>query len=102
MNYPICTRHARSESAARLTSNAFLCLNRYCPESFSLFCATCKHEHRDHAFKVLSLEDASFLVERLLKTPYKEITYYVVEAVDIMKKLKLIKDFRCKIDTLEK
>ena len=75
-------------------------MNRYCPNPFSVFCSSCKHEHRDHAFKVLSLEDTSLLIERLLKTPYKEITYYVVEAVDIMKKLKLIKDFRYKIDTL--
>jgi len=66
-------------------------MNRYCPESFKVFCAACKNDHRDHAIKILTLEDVSFLVDRLLKTPFKEVGRYVGESVDVMKKLKLIK-----------
>jgi len=46
------------------------------------------------------VEDATFLIERLMKTPFKEVTSYVTETVEIMKKLKLIKEFRKKIDIL--
>jgi hypothetical protein len=75
-------------------------MNRYCPDSFKVFCANCKNDHRDHAIKVLSIEDTTFLLERLLKLPFKEPNKYVGETLDIMKKLKLIKEFRKKIDIL--
>lgn len=75
-------------------------MNRYCPDSFKVICSACKVDHRDHANKVLTVEDATFLIERLMKTPFKEVTSYVTETVEIMKKLKLIKEFRKKIDIL--
>lgn len=59
-------------------------------------------DHKDHAAKILSLEDTTFLIERLMKVPFKETNRYIGEALDIMKKLKLIKEFRKKIDILEK
>lgn len=42
------------------------------------------------------------MVDRLLKAPFKEVGRVVGESLDIMKKLKLIKEFRKKIDILEK
>lgn len=66
-------------------------MNRYCPSSFKVFCTACKNDHRDHAIKILTLEDVSFLVDRLLKTPFNEVGRYIGESVDVMKKLKLIK-----------
>lgn len=67
-----------------------------------MFCSGCKNDHRDHSIKVLTIEDVSFLVERLLKAPFREVGRVVGETLDIMKKLKLIKEFRKKIDILEK
>ena len=60
-------------------------------------CALCKNEHRDHANKVLTLEDITFLIERLLKSPFKELTQYIDEAVTAMKKFKLIQENKRKI-----
>ncbi len=77
-------------------------MNRYCPDSFRVFCSACKNDHRDHSIKVLTIEDVGFLVERLLKAPFRESGRVVSESLDIMKKLKLIKEFRKKIDILEK
>jgi hypothetical protein len=92
MSYLICEKHNKIEkSSNKLGSTAQVCMNRYCPNSFKIFCATCKIDHRDHAFKILTLEDITFLVDRLLKTPFKEVAKYVSDAVDVMKKLKLIK-----------
>lgn len=72
MSYLLCEKHNKIEkTASKIPVNGLICLNRYCPESFKVFCATCKTDHRDHAVKVLTIEDVSFLVDRLLKTPFK-------------------------------
>ena len=75
----------------KVAVNAYVCMNRYCPDSFKVFCSACKNDHRDHAMKILTIEDITFLVDRLLKAPFKQATRYVDEAVDVMRKLKLIK-----------
>ena len=48
------------------------------------------------------MEDLSFLLERLGKTPSVLTNRYIWETLEIMKKLKLIKEFKTKIDVLEK
>jgi hypothetical protein len=103
MSYLICEKHNKLEKiGSKIPNNGYICMNRYCPDSFKVFCATCKNDHRDHSIKVLTIEDVSFLVDRLLKAPFKEVARVVGETLDIMKKLKLIKEFRKKIDILEK
>jgi hypothetical protein len=77
-------------------------MNRFCPQAFTVLCLTCKPEHRDHSIKVLTIEDLTFLADRLLKTPFMQVGGYVGEAVEVMKKLKLIKEFRRKIELLER
>jgi hypothetical protein len=77
-------------------------MNRFCPQAFTVFCLACKPEHRDHSIKVLTIEDLTFLADRLLKTPFMQVGGYVGEAVEVMKKLKLIKEFRRKIELLER
>jgi hypothetical protein len=42
------------------------------------------------------------LIERLLKSPFKELTQYIDEAVNAMKKFKLIQENKRKIEILEK
>lgn len=101
MAFLICAKHNKYEKVgSKVPNTGHVCMNRYCPDSFKVFCSTCKNEHRDHAIKILTIEDITFLVERLLKTPFKEVARYITESVDIMKKLKLIKEFRKKIDIL--
>jgi hypothetical protein len=103
MSFVICEKHNKVEKAgAKVAANSYICMNRYCPNAFNIFCVTCKSEHRDHAIKVLTFEDVCFLTDRLLKTPFVEVGRYVGEAVDVMKKLKLIKEFRRKIELLER
>jgi hypothetical protein len=103
MSFLICGKHEKREKqASKVGVTGHVCMNRYCPNSFQVFCGSCKNDHRDHAVKVLSLEDLSFLLERLLKAPFHDLTRYVSETVQVMKKLKLIKEFRKKIDILEK
>jgi hypothetical protein len=85
------------KAGSKVAANGLICMNRFCPNAFTIFCLACKAEHRDHAIKVLTIEDLSFLTDRLLKTPFLQVGGYVGEAVDVMKKLKLIKEFRRKI-----
>ena len=42
------------------------------------------------------------MIERLLKSPFKELTQYIDEAVNAMKKFKLIQENKRKIEILEK
>lgn len=77
-------------------------MNRYCQESFLPLCQACKSDHRDHSNKILTLEDITFLIERLLKSPFKELTCYIDEAVGVMKKFKLIQENKRKIEVLER
>lgn len=103
MSFVICEKHNKAERVGtRAAANSYICMNRFCPNAFGVFCLTCKAEHRDHSIKVLTIEDLTFLLERLLKTPFLQVGGYVGEAVDVMKKLKLIKEFRKKIELLER
>jgi hypothetical protein len=71
MSFLICERHNKIEKVgAKVAPNGFICMNRYCPNSFKVFCGACKNEHRDHSIKVLSIEDIIFLTDRLVKTPF--------------------------------
>lgn len=72
-------------------------MNRYCPEAYTILCSACRNEHRDHTVKVLTIEDVSFLVERLLKTPFKQVGTFIIESVEILKKLKLVNEFSVKM-----
>jgi len=99
MSFVICSKHNKTEkTAAKVSANTYICMNPNCPNSFKVLCFGCKNEHKDHINQVISIEDATFLVDRLMTTPLKEVGSYVSESVDIMKKLKLIKEFRKKID----
>lgn len=103
MSFLICEKHNRVEkTSSKMVTSGFICMNRYCPDSFHVICPTCKNEHRDHAIKVLTIEDLSFLLDRLIKSPFKVMNKHIGESLDLLKKLKLIKEFRKKIDILEK
>lgn len=92
MEFLICEKHKKVEKiGTKVNTNGYVCMNRYCPDAFKVFCSTCKNDHRDHAIKILTIEDTTFLIERLLKQPFKEPNHYIGEALDVMKKLKLIK-----------
>jgi len=65
-------------------------MNRYCPDAYSFLCSVCKPEHKDHAMKVLTIEDAAFLVDRLLKMPFKQAATFILDSVEVFKKLKLV------------
>ena len=84
-----------------MLANANVCMNRYCPNSFTVMCSLCKTEHRDHSIKILTLEDVRLFVEKLLKTPFTLPTKYISESIEVMKKIKYIKEVRRKIDYLE-
>lgn len=72
MEFLICEKHKKTEKVvSKVNANGYVCMNRYCPDSFKIFCSNCKNDHRDHAIKVLTLEDTTFLIERLLKHPFK-------------------------------
>lgn len=78
MSYVICDKHKKTEKlTSKLITNAYLCMNRYCPDSFKVVCPTCKNDHRDHANKVLTIEDTTFLLDRLLKLPFREPNKYI-------------------------
>jgi hypothetical protein len=88
----ICSKHNRTEkTATKVPTNTFICMHSDCPHSYRVLCNGCKNDHKDHSNKVLTIEDATFLVDRLMTTPFKEVANHVSESVDIMKKLKLIK-----------
>lgn len=71
MSFVICEKHNRVEKlATKVAANGYVCMNRFCPAAFTLFCSACKPDHRDHSVKVLTLEDIGFLTDRLLKTPF--------------------------------
>lgn len=53
-------------------------MNRYCPDAYTFLCSTCKPDHRDHAMKVLAFEDAGFLIDRLLKMPFRQVATFIV------------------------
>lgn len=72
MAFIICEKHHKGEKTGdRALINGHICMNKYCPDSFKVFCSNCKNEHKDHSNKILSLEDFSFLLERHLKSPAK-------------------------------
>ena len=92
MEFPICEKHKKVEKTMhKVSTNAYVCMNRYCPDSYKVFCCNCKNDHRDHQMKLLTIEDTVFLLERLQKQPFKDTNRYMVETLDVMKKLKLIK-----------
>lgn len=62
----------------QIPMNYYVCLNRYCPHAYNILCSVCKAEHRDHQVKVLTIEDIAFLVDRLLKMPFKQVGTYIV------------------------
>jgi hypothetical protein len=54
-------------------------------------CGQCLSSHNEHAAEILSIEDVSFLLERLVKLPGREMARPIAEALDVIKQLKLIK-----------
>ena len=82
MSFLICEKHGRTEkSSAKMLTNGHVCMNRYCPDCFTVFCPSCKNDHRDHAIKVLNIEDLSFLLERLSKAPFRVMNRYIGESL---------------------
>lgn len=56
MSFVICDKHKKVEKlSSKVITNGYVCMNRYCPDSFKVLCATCKNDHRDHANKLLSI-----------------------------------------------
>lgn len=49
-----------------------------------------------------SIEDASFLIQRLLKVAVKGVRKAMAETIDVFRKLKMVKEFRRRINQLEK
>lgn len=97
----VCERHQKRELNPRmLPTNSYVCLHRDCRQAFTMLCSACRTDHRDHSTKIMSMEDLSFLMERLLKRPLKQAALFMEETVDIMGKLELMRDFKQKIDLL--
>ncbi len=71
MSFLICQKHNKVEKiGSKVPANSYICMNRYCPNSFKIICGACKNDHRDHSIKVLTIEDVIFLTQRLIKTPF--------------------------------
>jgi hypothetical protein len=44
MSFLICEKHNKNEkSADRALVNGHICMNKYCPLSFKVFCSMCKN-----------------------------------------------------------
>lgn len=55
-SFLICAKHNRTEKiSSKVPVNSYVCMNRYCPDSFKVFCSACKMDHRDHANKILTV-----------------------------------------------
>jgi hypothetical protein len=52
-------------------------MNKYCPNAYTILCNLCKNEHRDHQVKILTIEDIAFLIDRLLKMPFKQVGTFI-------------------------
>lgn len=92
MSYLICEKHNKHEKlGSRTVTNALLCLDRTCPESFKVLCSVCQPQHQKHANQLLSIEDASFLIQRLLKVTIKDVGRAMAETIDVLRKLSMIK-----------
>jgi hypothetical protein len=102
MEWTICNKHKKKEKTfQRVLPSACVCMNRYCPSSFTVMCSACKPEHRDHTIKILTLEDVQNFLNKFIKSPQKNDIKYITESINLMKKIKFIKDVRKKIDYLE-
>lgn len=98
----VCEKHQKRETnMAMISTNYYICMNRYCPNAYQVLCSSCRPDHRDHTINILSIEDICFLIDRLLKMPFKQVGLYMSQTVEVMKKLKLIREFKDKIDTLQ-
>lgn len=98
----VCSRHGKREAnMSMIANNYYICMNRYCPDAYQVLCSACRQDHRDHTISLLSIEDLCFLIDRLLKMPFRQVTLYMSETVDVMKKLHLIRDFKAKLDLLQ-
>jgi hypothetical protein len=53
-------------------------MNRYCPSAYIVLCSQCRVEHRDHEVKILSIEDIAFMIDRLLKMPFRQAGTFIV------------------------
>ena len=62
-----------------------------------MLCSSCKPDHRDHAIKILNIEDLAFLIDRMLKTPFRQAGTFIIESVEVLKRLKLVYEFSNKI-----
>lgn len=68
-DYLVCSKHNKTEPLNdRFAKNVYICVNKYCPNSFELACVKCRTEfHKDHVVKFLTLESfktlLSFLAE---------------------------------------
>lgn len=72
MVFRICEKHNKVEkTGSNCMTSAHVCMDRGCGESYKVLCDLCKKEHRNHAITLLNVEDVSFLLERLIKLPFK-------------------------------
>jgi len=75
----VCDKHNKSESNLSLIlSNYYVCMNRYCPDAYKVLCSACKTDHRDHAIKILNIEDLAFLIDRMLKMPFRQAGTFII------------------------
>lgn len=61
----------------QIPTNCYICMNKYCPNAYTILCNLCKNEHRDHQVKILTIEDIAFLIDRLLKMPFKQVGTFI-------------------------
>lgn len=102
MSFLICERHNRLEkSGSNVMTSGQICLDRECLDGYRVICEGCKKDHRNHAIKLLTIEDVSFLLDRLVKMPFRAMVKPIGEALNIINQLKHIKEFRKKIEILE-
>lgn len=102
MSFLVCERHNRFEkSGSNVMTSGQICLERECLNGYKVICEGCKKDHRNHAIKLLTIEDVSFLLDRLVKMPFRAMVKPIGEALNIINQLKHIKEFRKKIEILE-
>lgn len=81
----VCDRHQKYETnMSMISTNYYICMNRYCPDAYKVLCSSCRQDHRDHTINILSIEDICFLIDRLLKMPFRQVSCFMDETVEVM------------------
>ncbi len=102
MEPEICSKHHMREGrTALLAINSYVCMSQTCPHSYQVLCEKCLGMHKEHASKILSLEDLAFLAKNLCKNTEKSYESTYNEVLQLLGKVKYIREFKKNMDSLE-